>query len=188
MRGSAVLASSPMAATMPRILGSPGRTLMQSAARGAALIGAMVVVGIVLLQVVDDGGGGGGGGGGNGGVTPVDTTDDTTPDDTTPAGDARPPGEVRVNVYNASGVAGAAGDLTNTLRGNGYNMGTPGDDPVQQAGTVVACQPDYAADADPLLLAVTAAGVANGAVGDFPADRTDLPEIDTANCVVILGT
>src|SRR5688572_21094642 len=111
---------------------APARSMMQSAARGAGLIGLAVIVGIVLLQVVDDGSGGssGGGGGGGGGDTPVDTSGGTT----VTTGTGRAPAEVRVLVLNAGQPAGSAGNVTNQLRLVGYTMLTPSNDPVARQG------------------------------------------------------
>ena len=177
-----------MATIMPGMPRDAGRSLVRSAARGAGLVGAAVILGIILLQVVDDGGSGPAGNGGDGNGTTVDTTDgdgDTT--DTT-VGDTRPPADVAVLALNASGVPQAAATLTNQLVAAGYTTLPAGDDPVQRQGTLVACREGFEADASALLVTVTAAGVASPAIDAFPADRTDLPGIADADCLVLIGT
>jgi hypothetical protein len=90
------------------------RSVAFSAARGAALIGLAVVIGIVLLQVIDDGTSGPIGDGGSvsaGGTTdttttPANSTDTTAP--TTAPAPLKPPAQVAVLVLNGSGRAGAA--------------------------------------------------------------------------------
>ena len=149
--------------------------ILRTAARGAALIGVAVVIGIVLLQVVDGGGGGTGGSatpatnGGNG-----DTTSTT-------AGDTgRPPQEVRVLVQNGSGVAMAAATKANELRGLGYAIAGTGNAAVQQ-GNTVACLSGFEAEGEAL-----AEQVGEGTtVAPFPepvpagAEATD--------CIVVIG-
>ena len=154
------------------------RSLVQSAARGAGLIGLAVIVGIVLLQVVDDGGGGSAGGGGGGGGTPTDPTGGTT----VTTGAARTPAEVRVLVLNAGQPAGSAGNVTNQLRLVGYTMLTPSNDPVARQGIAVQCREGFEAEA-----AALAAAVGQGAVTEpFPA-QPPVPEAADADCLVLLG-
>jgi LytR cell envelope-related transcriptional attenuator len=174
-----------MATGMPGMARPNRRTIQTSAARGAGLIGAAVVLGIILLQVVDDGSSGPASNGGNGGNgTPVDTT--ATTDTTVPA-DTRPPAEVRTLVLNASQVAGAAGTLTNQLVAAGYTTLPAGDDPVTRQGIAVACRQGFESDANALALAVTQATGSQAAVEAFPTDReADLGAQD-ADCLVILG-
>jgi LytR cell envelope-related transcriptional attenuator len=172
-----------MTTGMPGMARPNRRTIQTSAARGAGLIGAAVVLGIILLQVVDDGSSGPAGNG-NGGDTPVDTT--ATTDTTVPA-DTRPPAEVRTLVLNASQVAGAAGTLTNQLVAAGYTTLPAGDDPVTRQGIAVACRQGFESDANALALAVTQATGSQAAVEAFPTDReADLGAQD-ADCLVILG-
>jgi LytR cell envelope-related transcriptional attenuator len=173
-----------MTTGMPGMARPNRRTIQTSAARGAGLIGAAVVLGIILLQVVDDGSSGPAGNGGNGGGTPVDTT--ATTDTTVPA-DTRPPAEVRTLVLNASQVAGAAGTLTNQLVAAGYTTLPAGDDPVTRQGVAVACRDDFAGDQPALILAVGSATGTTPTPEPFPTDReADLGAQD-ADCLVILG-
>ncbi|HEX6312073.1 MAG TPA: LytR C-terminal domain-containing protein [Acidimicrobiia bacterium] len=175
-----------MATTVPGVPRHAGRSLVRSAARGAGLIAAAVIVGIVLLQVIDDGGGPSGNGG-NGNGTTIDTTTDDTTTDTTAGGEARPPAEVVVQVLNAGGATGAAGTLTNQLVGAGYSTLPAADDPVARTDTVVTCKEGYEAEAAALLLTVQGAGYPAATNVPFPTDRTDLPGVAEANCLVLIG-
>jgi len=113
-----------------------GAYLMQSATRGALLVGAAIAVGVLLLKVVSDAPGGASGGSAHvgGGTTP--STLVTT--STTLAGQA--PQHVTVAVYNASGVPMAATTRANALRGLGYAITFTGNSPSLQTGTTVACR------------------------------------------------
>ena len=51
----------------------------------------------------------------------------------------KPNAQVRVKVYNASGVQGTAQTMTDKLKAPGYNMQTPANLKDQRAGTVVQC-------------------------------------------------
>lgn len=150
-------------------------SMMRTAARGAALIGIAVVVGIVLLQVVDTGGSGVSGGP----VTPVtDAPNGATT--TTLAADVRPPQEVRVLVLNASGVSMQAATTANALRGLGYAIAGTGN-AATQPGTSVACLPGFEKEAE-LLAKSVAEGVT---VAAFPAEPPAGSE--NADCVVTVG-
>ena len=108
-----------------------GGSGVNSAVRGAGLVGLAVVLGIVLLQVIDKGPAGNG-------ATPARTSHATTPTTaptptsasapassqpaTTKAGNAKPRAEVRVLVFNAGAASGAAGNMTNKLRSLGYQL------------------------------------------------------------------
>lgn len=156
------------------------RTIARSAARGAGLIGAAVVVGIILLQVVDDGSSGpagNGGGGGNGsGDTPV--TDPTTQ---TTSADTRPPNQVRVLVLNAGQPAGSAQNKANDLRLAGYNTLPASNDPVGRQGVAVQCREGFDDEAAALALAVGG----GASVEPFPAQPPEGSE--NADCLVLLG-
>jgi hypothetical protein len=146
--------------------------LMRSAARGGALIGLAVVLGIVMLQIVDESGipSGGRSGGGSNNVTT-----------TTEGSSGRPPSEITVIVLNGSGIEGLAGNVSNNLRGLGYLLLAPADATAQQ-GNTVACRAGFDREADAL-----ATQVGFGAqVIPFP----DVPPSGTENadCIVILGT
>lgn len=163
---------------MTAVSGARGRGrgdhMLRTAARGAALIGVAVVIGIVLLQVVDEGGSGGGGP-----TTSVTEATNANATTTLPA-DARPPQEVRVLVLNASGVAQAATTKANELRGQGYAIAGTGNAAVQP-GVVVACRADFEDEADALATTVGA----GTAVAPFPEPAPEGG--DQADCVVILG-
>jgi hypothetical protein len=93
----------------------------------------------------------------------------------------RAPAQVRVEVLNASGVAGAAGAKATTLEAAGYTIAGVGDATARQ-GTVVACKTGFDAEA-----AALAQAVGSGATTEpFPTP----PPTSAANadCVVTLGT
>ena len=102
-------------------------------ARGAALIGLAVIIGIVLLQLIDDGTSGPIGDGGCVGrgchlehhhsTASSDSTSSTTP--TTAATPVKPPAQVAVLVLNGSGRPGAATAQSNSLKAKGYQTLTP---------------------------------------------------------------
>lgn len=164
---------------MTSIAHGRGRTasdrLMRSAARGAVLIGVAVVIGIVLLQVVDEGVPPGSGqtpatGTNNGGTT------------TTKPSNVRPPQEVRVAVYNGSGVSQAAATKANTLRGLGYAIAGTGNAPLQ-TGTVVACRAGFEKEAE-----VLAGGDVVGAGTTIAAFPQPVPAgAENADCIVVVG-
>jgi hypothetical protein len=163
---------------MTAVLAARGRSpvdhILRTAARGAALIGVAVVIGIVLLQVVDEGGGTG--------PTNGSTTNGTQPSGTTSTQppDVRPPQEVRVLVLNGSGVAMAAATKANELRGQGYAIAGTGNAPVQQ-GTQVLCRAGFEAEADAL-----ATTVGQGtSIAPFPDPAPEGG--DQADCIVVIG-
>ena len=147
--------------------------MLRTAARGAALIGIAVVIGIVLLQVVDDGGSVGG---------PQATSNGSDGTTTTSGPDVRPVQEVSVLVLNASGVSQAANTKAAQLRGLGYPIaGT--DNATLQDGTTVQCRQGYEAEAEVLAKAVDSAGGA--VIGAFPDPAPAGSE--SAICIVTLG-
>ena len=149
--------------------------LMRTAARGAALIGIAVVLGIVLLQVVDEGSGGGAGGGQTTGTTP--SGNQTT---TTNGSGVRPPEQVHVVVINGSGLSGAAATKTNELRNLGYLVALPINGS-PQGGSTVACKPGFDAEAITLAAAV---GTGTQVVA-YPA--TVPAGAESSDCIVIRG-
>jgi LytR cell envelope-related transcriptional attenuator len=170
-------ALAPVAASAYRI-----RTILLSAARGAALIGVAVLIGIVLLQVVDNPTGGGGDGGDTTSTTPATGDGENGKDNGTTNG-GTDPSTVRTLVLNASGVAGAAGALSDQLLAAGYNTLPPADAPQQQVGTTVACNAGFEDATQPLIDAVGQGATATA----YPADPP-VPEAANADCIVFLGT
>jgi len=167
--------------------GGFARSVAFSAARGAALIGLAVIIGIVLLQVIDDGTSGPIGDGGSvsaGGTTattatPADSTGTTVP--TTAAAPVKPPAQVAVLVLNGSGRAGAATAQSNSLKGEGYQTLTPAD-ATKRTGTIVYFKPGYDREC---------ALVANSVGGNAKAEAIPTPPptgSENASCVVILGS
>ena len=167
--------------------GGGGRSRgMGSAARGAALVGIAVVLGIVLLQVIDDGPSGGTG------SAPTDTSETTvttaaTTDSSEPAGD-HPRDQVRVLVLNGSDQANVATLKRNVLLGLGYQVEAPGNTQLRQ-GSVVACKPGFEGDATQL---AKDAGPPDLEVIPFPdppptGRQGEDVGAGNVNCVVILG-
>ena len=162
-----------------RNVGGPGF----SAARGAALVAVAVIVGIVLLQTIDDGNTGQVGDGG--GTTSSSTTTPTATGSTDPGTASSTtvpeltPDQVTVRVLNGSGVGGAAGQLTNTLKAKGYKTLVAGDtDP--RTGTVVDAKSDKTA------VCTTLAGLIDGAKVQPMPDP--VPGGTDADCIVIIGS
>jgi len=159
--------------TAPR--GGPARSPgVSGGARGAIVIGLAVILGIVGLQILDDSGGRSSNATG---TTTPGTSGITT---TTPL---RPANEVRVKVYNASGIQGKAQTLTDTLRAKGYNMQTPANLDKQRQGTVVECVAGFEREASVLAFV----GVDAGSTAEkYP---TNPPEgASAADCIVVIGT
>jgi hypothetical protein len=94
---------------------------------------------------------------------------------------ARPPAQVRVEVLNASGTAGAAGSKATTLKNAGYMIAGVGD-ATRRQGTVVTCKPGFDAEAAALAQAV-GPGTTTEAFPTPPPTGSE-----NADCVVILGT
>jgi len=140
-----------------------------------------VILGIVGLQILDDSEGSS-----DATVTTVTTAPGTTTDPiggtatTTPV---RANGDVRVKVYNASGVSGRAGIVSDTLRNQNYNVQEPANLDNHRQGTVVECVAGFEREAQ--LLAT--AGVGDGATAQaYPSDP---PEgASDADCIVVIGT
>jgi hypothetical protein len=157
--------------------GAPGRGIPASA-RGAVLVGLAVIAGIVGLQILDDSG--------STDVTASSPDSTTSPvvdgATSTTLGTARDPSEVRVKVYNASGVQGQAQAESDKLKALGWATVEPADYGSTRVGTSVQCRSGFEADAT--VLAVY--GVGNGAtVEAFPSSPP--PGAGDADCLVILG-
>jgi hypothetical protein len=160
---------------------------MGSAARGAALVGVAVVLGIILLQVIDDGPSGG-----TGTITP-DTTETTVTtaaptDSTGAAASDHPRDQVRVLVLNGSDQANVATLKRNSLLGLGYQVEAPGNTQLRQ-GSAVACKAGFDGDATRL---AKDAGPPDLQVIPFPdppptGRQGEDVGAGNVNCVVILG-
>jgi LytR cell envelope-related transcriptional attenuator len=159
---------------------------VNSAVRGAGLIGLAVIVGIVLLQVIDKGPSGGGTPASNtsGTTTTTSTSQGSTPGSsqpaTTAASGAKPRAEVRVVVFNAGATSGAAGDMTNKLRVQGYQLAPPSNT-TPRTGTVVACKQGFEKEAAQLQ-----ADVGAGATTE-PFPNPGSPGSENVNCIVLVG-
>ncbi len=139
------------------------------------VIGLAVILGIVGLQILDDSDGGSTSATGTTSTPASSAISTTTP--------LRPNNEVRVKVYNASGVQGKAQTLTDQLRAKGYNMQAPATLDNQRQGTVIECTTGF--EREGTLLAFV--GVDSGAkTAAYPSDP---PEgASDADCLVIIGT
>ncbi len=160
--------------TAPRPARPPGAS---GGARGAVVIGLAVILGIVGLQILDDSGDTGSSSATATTVAGRPTTGGTT---TTPI---RPNNEVRVKVYNGSGVQGVAQTLTDQLRAKGYNMQAPETADKERQGTVVQCVSGFEREGGVLALY----GVDSGAKAEaYPSDP---PEgASDADCIVVIGS
>ena len=148
--------------------------------RGAALIGLAVVIGVILLAQVDDTTGSAAPAG-----KPTRTTTTTTATSTTtaPVGPARAPADLKIIVLNAGGPNGAAGALSETLRGEGYTDQLPANTWSGRVvtGTQVMCRTGLEREATSLAVVIGTARVV-----DFPTPAP--PNTAQADCVVVVGT
>ncbi|HEY3722822.1 MAG TPA: LytR C-terminal domain-containing protein [Acidimicrobiia bacterium] len=168
-----------------------GRSVAFSAARGAALIGIAVIIGIVLLQVIDDGTSGPIGDGGSsasaGGTTNTTaagsgtTSDSSSTTSTTASTPVKPPAQVVVLVLNGSGRPGAATAQSNALKAKGYQTLVPAD-ATGRAGSIVYFKPSFDRECTTVAASVDGAPKVEAIPTPPPTGS------DTANCVVILGS
>jgi hypothetical protein len=160
---------------------------VNSAVRGAGLVGLAVVLGIVLLQVIDKGPAG------DSAATSRAATPTTAPTPTSGAapassepsttaknGSVKPRSEVRVVVFNAGAASGAAGNMTNKLRTLGYQLATPANTNARR-GTAVQCKQGFEKEAAQLQGDVGAGTTVE------PFANPPLPETENVNCAVLLG-
>jgi len=164
---------------------------VNSAIRGAGLVGLAVILGIVLLQVIDKGPSGdtsgrSGSSGSTSKTTPATTpqsgggTATSTPSTTAKGGGAKARGEVRVLVFNAGAAAGAAANMTNKLRTLGYQLAPPSNTNPRR-GTAVQCKQGFDKEATQLQGDVGAGTTVE------PFANPALPGTENVNCVVLLG-
>jgi hypothetical protein len=158
---------------------------VNSAVRGAGLIGLAVILGIVLLQVIDKGPSGSGTSAssrrGTSTTTPGNTTGSSQPGTTKAGGNAaKPRGEVRVVVYNAGSVSGAAATMTNNLRTLGYQL-APAANTTPRTGKVVSCKQGFDKEGAQLQGDVGAGTT----IEPFPDPGP--PGSENVNCIVLLG-
>ena len=167
-----------------------GRSVAFSAARGAALIGIAVIIGIVLLQVIDDGTSGPIGDGGNsasaGGTTNTtaagsSSSDSSSTTSTTASSPAKPPAQVVVLVLNGSGRPGAATAQSNALKAKGYQTLVPAD-ATGRAGSIVYFKSGFDRECTTVAASVDGAPKVEAIPTPPPTGS------DTANCVVIVGS
>jgi LytR cell envelope-related transcriptional attenuator len=160
-------------------------TARSNPARGLALIATAVVLGLFIVR--------------NGFDTPTSADDgapttevgsgttappggDGATTTTTAAPAARPPAEVTVIVANASGVSGAAGELTSTLASQQYQTVPETNAPESVAATQVLFTSGFDADAPGVATAI-------GAPAESVAPMPDPPpvELGGAQILVLLG-
>jgi hypothetical protein len=147
-----------------------------SSLRGAALVGLAVIVGIIGLQILDDSGSGSS----SQASTQGETTTTSRPGSTPQKHD---PSQVTVKVYNASDVQGAAQQVSDKLKGAGFDTEDVANLNSTRKGTVVQCRPGFVTDGR--IIAIY--GVGNGATtAPFPDNPPD--GSDNADCIIILGT
>jgi hypothetical protein len=148
-----------------------GARLLRSAARGAILVGAAIVLGVVLLQVVHDSGTPSAGGG-----TPATASTTTTTSATT----TTPTKTASVTVLNGSGVTGAATVRANALRGLGYAIKATTNAATTQSGTTVVCKLGDQAVADTIAKSI-------GPTVTASVSAALPPTAAGADCVVTVG-
>jgi hypothetical protein len=140
------------------------------------VVGLAVILGIVGLQILDDSSP-------STGSASVTTTAPSGTGSVSTTAALRKAADVRVKVYNASGVQGTAQTMTDKLRTQGYNMQTPANLSSQRAGTVVECIDGFQREGT--LLA--AYGIGNGATIQ-PYPKAPPTGASDADCIVIIGT
>jgi hypothetical protein len=165
--------------TAPRRERPPRSPGASGGARGAIVVGLAVILGIVGLQILDDSGD-------DSSVATVTTTTGVATGATTASVTTTPVREnkdVRVKVYNASGMPGRAQTLTDTLSAKSYNMQEPATLDEERQGTVVECITGFHREGQVLALY----GVGDGATAHaYPSDP---PEgASDADCIVVIGT
>jgi hypothetical protein len=150
-----------------------GARLLRAAARGAVLVGAAIVVGIVLIAVV------------NGSSSPesstrghVTGTTHASVGSTTTTTSSR---QVKVAVFNGSGVQGAATNTANRLRGLGYAIVTTGNAATNQTGTTVACKAGPSTQTDALVRNVGVPATPQPFPNPAPSTAS------AADCIVTVG-
>jgi hypothetical protein len=159
-----------------------------AALKGAGLVLLAIIIGIVLLQVVDDGEP-------SGSTAPTPKpkattttvkksgTTKTTTTTKAPTTPPREPSQLKLIVLNAGAPTGAAGQLSNALKGKGYTNQEAATDwsGANKKGTVVYCKSGLTREATALAVAV-----GNGATAAaFPSPAP--PSSGNVDCVVAVG-
>ncbi len=167
-----------MTAARGRTNGAGGSGGVPSTARGALLVGVAVILGVVGLQVLDDSGSTKG----TSGTTDTSTSATAGASTSSTLGAVRDPSQVRVKVYNASGVKGQAQATSDKLKGLGWVTVAPADYGSTRVGTGVQCVAGFEREA----AALAANGLGNGAVVEaYPSTPPD--GASDADCLVIEG-
>ncbi|MEX2100583.1 MAG: LytR C-terminal domain-containing protein [Acidimicrobiia bacterium] len=166
---------------------------MSPAARGAALVGLLVIVGIIGLQVLDDSSPGGRdvtvstlAGETTTTVAATQATEPQAAETTVPTTTTlktKKNADVKVFVYNASGVTGMASNMSDKLKSVGYNTVGTDDITPERTGTTVSCRTGLDAEATKLAKNVGASAT----VTPFPSNPPKGADAAGADCIVILG-
>jgi hypothetical protein len=140
-------------------------------------MGLAVIIGIVGLQILDDSG--------RTSSSATSTTSASVSTVTTRPGPSttvavRPSSQVRVKVYNASGVQGRAQTLTDQLRAKGYNMQVPANLSTPRQGTVAECRRGFEREGAALGSALQ--------VKDAAWPSSPPSGANDADCIVVIGT
>ncbi|MFI5047945.1 MAG: LytR C-terminal domain-containing protein [Acidimicrobiia bacterium] len=134
-----------------------------------------MIAGIVGLQILDDTGTSNAKLGGTGATTA------TTAAATATSGAARPNNEVRVKVYNASGVDKQAQVMSDKLKTQNWAVQEPATLTPTRPGTAVQCVAAFENEATVLATSVGQGAVVEPYPANPPSGASD------ADCLVILG-
>ena len=154
-----------------------------AAARGVALIGIAVVLGIVLLQVVDRNSSAPVAAAHQSSTTTTVTSEPTSGPTTTIAltQNIRPPAAVRIVVLNGGAPQGSAGAMADALRAKGYTNQTDPNDTSPRVGNAVMCRTGFDREGEALAIAV------GGPAQQIAFSDPPPPSSDKSDCVVIVG-
>jgi LytR cell envelope-related transcriptional attenuator len=154
-----------------------------STMKGIVLILVAIAIGIVLLNVVDDGDDAPASSGDDKKTTTTTEPDDGGPTSTEAPATLTPHNEIKIQVLNGRGVQGAAGAMTDQLKGKGYTDAADPADADGREGDVVACVAGLEREAVELATLVGNAEVLPAFPEPAPANAAEGVE-----CLVILGS
>ncbi len=150
--------------------------------KGIVLILVAIAFGIVLLNVVDDGDDAPASSGGDKKTTTTESAQNSTTTTKAPA-TLTPHNEIKIQVLNGGNVQGAAGAMTDQLKGKGYTDAADAADAADREGNVVACIAGLEREAAELATLVGSAEV----LPAFPDPAPDTMA-EGVECLVILGS
>ncbi len=151
--------------------------------KGIVLILVAIGFGIVLLNVVDDGDDSPASSGGDKKTTTTAETDENSTTTSEAQTTLTPHNEIKIQVLNGRGVKGAAGAMTDELKGKGYSDAAEPSDADAREGDAVACVAGLEREAVELATLVGNAEVL--AAFPDPAPATMAADVE---CLVILGS